>query len=188
MRPANGASSLAAPQRTGVAGFLLDLKDHVREVYLLATSRESVRTRLHKHGRDHQIDKARSKEWTHTSALAQLFGQLERIHAAGATYAELTAFASAVQNHVNLLAGRAPRSLDKLDLDEERVSAQEDVAQMGRRIQMLRGELAIEQLEIERGFRLERSGLDLEFVQAIDLKISEIKRVGPQLRVAAGVA
>jgi hypothetical protein len=186
MRPEKQPHTFEAPkQRTGVAGFLLDLTDHVRATYCHMTSRECVRSALHRHGRDAQIDKGRTADGAPMSALGQFLAQLERIRRAGGTYAELFAAVAAVHARVEELAGAAPRSLDKLDLEEERVSAMEDIAQMGRRVQMLQGALTIEELEKERGFRTTRAGLDLEFVQAINRAIAECKKGSMRM---AGVA
>lgn len=188
MRPEKREGGFDKPQRPGTAGCLADLQDHVRDTYCRMTARDAVRAKLNQGGRDWQIDKARSEDGAPTSALGQLLAQLKRIHAAGGSYAELQQATFLVQAFVNCLAGATPRALDKLDLDEERVSAQEDCAQMGRRVQMLRGALQVEQLEQERGFRLERAGLDLEFVQALDLAIAAAKAARPAPRLTVGVA
>lgn len=114
--------------------FVRDTTRAVHAAYLGLMRRAAVRRALHRGGRDHQLDRARSKAHVDTSALMVCAQQQGRLHAAGATLAELLLPAEVLYEHAHLLAGEAPRELDVIDLEEERLSALENVQQMRRRV------------------------------------------------------
>lgn len=129
-RFANGAAAV----RHEVRRYVLDLSDLVRRTYAAVMRRGSVRRALHAGGRDHQLDKAHSRAYAHSSALAVLLEQMARLDRAGATLEELLRIPEALYEHAFMLKGPARRTLDAIDSDESRVDADEDVLQMRRRV------------------------------------------------------
>jgi hypothetical protein len=105
-----------------------------RRTYAAALKRGAVRRKLHAHTRDHQLDKAHSKAYAHSSALAVVMDQMERLSDADSTLEELMRFPETLYEHALELAGRTMRSLDALDLDESRLDADQDMKQMQRRV------------------------------------------------------
>lgn len=116
-----------------------DVSDVVRRTYAAVLRRGAVRRALHAGGRDHQIDKAHSRAYAHTSALAVLHYQMERLEKAGATLEELLRIPESLYEFAFLIKGTHRRTLDAIDSEESRVDADEDILQMRRRI---RGETA----------------------------------------------
>ncbi len=106
----------------------------VRRTYAAALKRGAVRRGLHAHGRDHQLDKAHSLAYAHSSALAVLMDQMQRLRRAGCTLEELMRFPETLYEHALELAGNAMRCLDSLDLMESRLDADQDLRQMQRRV------------------------------------------------------
>ncbi len=109
------------------------LIEQARRVYVALTARSGVRARLHARGRDHALDKARSRAYAHESALARLTLELLALREAGASAAELERVVVHVRQVV-MFAGPDPRALDLLDAHETRVDGLEDELAMRRRI------------------------------------------------------
>lgn len=126
-RFAGGPAAQAAP-------LALDVEALVRRVYSGAMRRSPVRRALHAPTRDHQLDKAHSRAYAHGSALATVADQMRRLRRAGATFEELLRFPEGLYEIAFALAGRAPRDLNVLDLEDERLAGQENVMQMQRRV------------------------------------------------------
>ncbi|MBX3173248.1 MAG: hypothetical protein KF709_02495 [Gemmatimonadaceae bacterium] len=114
--------------------FVGDCDAVVRRAYAAVMKRGAVRRALHAGGRDHQLDKAHSKAYAGQSALAVVMHQMERLRRSGANLAELLRFAEVLYETAFELAGAVPRSLDAIDLEEQRMDADEDVLQMRRRV------------------------------------------------------
>lgn len=133
------AATIARPQAPGLTeralrAWLDDCVETVRRAYAAATRRAVVRERLHASGRDHQLDKARSHAYADRAALAVVLGQMGRIAAAGGTLEELLGFGQVLTEAAYDLARVQPRTLDCIDLEEQRLDGHEDVLQLRRRI------------------------------------------------------
>lgn len=129
-RFAGGAETV----RREVRQYILDVTDVVRRTYAAVMRRAAVRRALHAHGRDHQLDKAHSRAYAHSSALAVLHDQMKRLSDAGATLEELLRLPESLYEYAFLLKGPQRRSLDAIDSEEARVDAEEDIVQMRRRV------------------------------------------------------
>lgn len=114
--------------------WLDECADVVARTYQAATRREAVRNRLHAAGRDHQLDKARSRAHSDKAALMTVIEQMSRIAQAGGTLEELLSFPELLAEAAYDLAGTTPRSLDHLDLEESKLDSLEDILQMRRRV------------------------------------------------------
>lgn len=114
------------------------LKDSFIEIsrrkYQGATARTAVRNALHGTRRDNPIDRARSVAHAEEAPTITLISQLIRLFVAGGTATELLALADVPRQFVLQLTDLAPRSLNHLDLEEQRLSAEEDAQQLRRRI------------------------------------------------------
>lgn len=130
--PRRAPMSSATPERALVA--LGDIAESTRRVYAAVLKRGVVRRKLHAHGRDHQLDRAHSKAHAHSSALAVVREQMQRLSTAGATLEELMRFPEALYAHALELVGQAMRCLDSLDLAESKLDSDEELKQMLRRI------------------------------------------------------
>jgi hypothetical protein len=128
--------------------FVRDTSRAVQAAYVGVMRRAAVRRALHRGGRDHQLDRARSKAHVDTSALMVCAQQMGRFHGAGAPLAELLLIPEVLFEHAYLLAGEAPRGLDAIDLEEERLAAIENVLQMRRRVHGAHEAALLEEAEI----------------------------------------
>jgi len=119
-----------------------------RARYLAATAREGVRAQLHRFGRAHALDRARSAAHADTAPTLTLVRQLVQLWQAGASPMELRLLAEVPLKAIESLLGDRVTCLDKLDLLEQGLDGQEDVLQLQRRIRpvtpaALRDEAAI---------------------------------------------
>lgn len=114
--------------------FLDEAVTWAQRTYVGAMRRASVRRELHRFARDHQLDKARSSAYAAHSALVTVIAQMTRLWRAGANLAELLRFGECLLMVARALAATAPRSLDVLDLEEQRLDGYEDEQQMRRNV------------------------------------------------------
>jgi hypothetical protein len=151
--------------------FVDECVELVRRAYVGTMLREAVRQKLNAAGRDHQLDKARSKAYADASALATVAAQVKRLAAAGTRLEELLRLPEALYLIVLDLAGDTPRSLDQIDQDETRLNGRENDMQMHRRVHgetpaRLREEAEIAQrlvtLNAERARSCTRRALELD--------------------------
>lgn len=129
-----GAPAERQREHTGMHQYILDVTDTVRRTYAAVLRRAAVRRALHAGGRDHQLDKAHSRAYAHSSALAVLHDQMRRCSRAGATLEELLRLPESLYEYAFLLKGPQRRSLDAIDSEEARADADEDILQMRRRV------------------------------------------------------
>lgn len=133
----------AQPAKTTVHAVRLFLDWAVsfsRDRYLAATAREGVRAALHRFGRAHAIDRARSEAHAATAPTLTLLRQLVQLWQAGATPMELRLLAEMPLKALEALLGERTSCLDKLDLHEQGLDGQEDVWQLRRRIHPMTAE------------------------------------------------
>lgn len=146
-----------------------------RDRYQMATARAGVRGQLHRFGRVHSIDRARSDAHAESAPTITLVRQLLQLWQAGATPAELRTLAETPLRMLEALLAEHVSCLRKLDQAEQGLDGHEDVLQLRRHLQpptpqSLRDEaavvaaLATQYQERERALlaeatRLERGGL-----------------------------
>lgn len=114
--------------------FLDEAVTWAQRAYVGAMRRASVRRELHRFARDRQLDKARATGTAAHSALVTVIAQMTRLWRAGANLAELLRFGECLLMVARALAATAPRSLDVLDLEEQRLDGYEDEQQMRRNV------------------------------------------------------
>jgi hypothetical protein len=111
-----------------------ELADNARRRYLFAQRRREVRRALHQARRDHPLYRACSKAHAETSPAMTFARQLGRLFMAGASEAELTQLAQFPMIVLRRLCGGVVRSLDEIDMEEQRLDGPEDERQLRRRI------------------------------------------------------
>ncbi|MHB1297318.1 MAG: hypothetical protein ACYC0B_02215 [Gemmatimonadaceae bacterium] len=134
---AGGGAAMGVPAKARLAD-VQRLKDQFTEIarraMVACTRRRAVRQNLHQFTRDHAIDKARSTAYAADAPAVTFINQLTRLWRAGANLTELTQLATVPMRAVLALAGAAPRDLDHIDLEEQRLDGEEDQLQMRRRV------------------------------------------------------
>lgn len=146
-----------------------------RDRYRMATTREGVRAQLHRFGRVHAIDRARSDAHAESAPTITLVRQILQLWQAGATPAELRLIAETPLRMVDALLAEHVSCLRKLDQAEQGLDGHEDVLQLRRHLQpstpqSLRDEAAVvaaqaslyherERALLAEASRLERGGL-----------------------------
>lgn len=118
------------------------------EKYRHALRRPAVREALHRHRRDHPIDRACSRAHAEEAPTMTLMGQVLRIWAAGGEPAELLAIVELPRLFVTRLIALAPRCLDRLDTEEQALDGREDELQLRRRIRGLQPTALREEAEL----------------------------------------
>jgi hypothetical protein len=111
-----------------------ELSDNARRRYVVAQQRAELRRALHHERRDNPLYRACSKAHAETSPAMTFAKQLGRLFMAGATEAELTQLAEFPMVVVRRMCGGTARSLDEIDMEEQRLDGPEDERQLRRRI------------------------------------------------------